>query len=294
MKKSNKEIIKKVIEKELSTPYKVNKEYFEFVKSTFIENWPVELTNISIGQTGIKLSFNEMKTLGTYLNGEFHDAGPEYYPDIKDQVKKITCDIIEKIEKNTYIFRNGFFVRLGSRSPKDTMEFYSHENGHCYTYEDALRLLTYSSERIYIDLQDCIQSNYQTYIWLREWMVFEPWQEFRCFMYKRKLIGVSQYNAIQGEVFSEIKENKDSIIYAIEKFFELFKKASHLDSVIFDIIYFKKESIINGYKTIANSIKLLEINPFFSMTYPGLYSWDEFNQNKKFKELFIYNKLKAK
>lgn len=266
-----------------------NKEYFDYVKPTFIENWPVSLSNLSIGQVGIKLSIDEMKVLGTYLNGEFADGADDTYPELKDKIHNFAGIIFNKVEKNIYMFRNGFFIRLGSRSPKDTYAFHKH-GGHTYTTNQALNILTDSSERVYVDLDDCIKNDYQAYIWLREWIDFNPWQEFRCFMYERKLIGVSQYNALQGETFKEIKENEDSIVYAIEKFFEDFKKFCHLDSVVFDIIYFKKENVDDGVKIISNSVKLLEINPFFNMTYPGLYSWDEFIQNKTFKEKFVYCK----
>ncbi len=47
--------------------YEVNKDYFEFIKPTFIENWNKELYNLSIMQKGIKLSFDEMKILHIYL-----------------------------------------------------------------------------------------------------------------------------------------------------------------------------------------------------------------------------------
>ena len=181
--------------------YEVDKGYFEFVKPTFIENWNKELYNMSIAQVGLKLSFYEMKVLHTYLNGEFSEGAVNYYPELKDSVKEIKNDLISRIDKYKSRFPYGFFVRLGSRSPKDGFDFYK-TSGHCFNGKQALNTLGDSSERIYIDILEALQCNYNSYIWLRDWLNFEPWQEFRCFMYNKQLIGITQYNLLNHEIFA--------------------------------------------------------------------------------------------
>ena len=184
------------------------------------------------------------------------------------------------IKEHVNKFPKGIFVRLGSRSPKDSLY---ESTAKCLTVEDIMTRLTVCSERIYEDLSMAINNKYESCIWLREWKEIPEWAEFRCFMKDRKLIGISQYNYLKGIIYSEIKENEESIIHLILGFFDYFKTVSHLDSVVFDVFVIKK-SIGNQNHW---EIKLLEINPFFEMTDPCLFDW---RKPEEFNGQFLYNK----
>jgi len=245
-------------------------DYFNLVKPTFIENWPKELCSLSLGQIGVKLSVKEAEALASNII----ELG-EYFSERKD-----ISSIYEKLKKEVIKFPKGCFVRLGSRSPKDSLY---DSPLKCFTENDVIQRLTGCSERILDDLSMAINNNYEPYIFLREWKEIPEWAEFRCFMKDRKLIGISQYNYLKGKVYSEIIENKDIIIKYINDFFEYFKQTSHLDNVIFDVYFEKRvKDNINYWE-----IKLLEINPFFELTDPCLFDW---RKPENFKGQFLFNK----
>lgn len=252
------------------------KSYFEFVKTTFIENWPKELCSLSMAQKGIKLSLNQAEALGTNIFELYQSFPKPHFRDISD--------IKELIDKEIFKFPNGVFVRLGSRSPKDSL--YDSQT-QCFTTEDVITRLTACSERIYEDLCLCLNNNYEPYIWLREWKDINIALEFRCFMKNRELIGISQYDYLKGKVYSEVIENKDVIENMIKDYFSWFKQVSYLEDVVFDVYLNKKE--VNNLN--VWEIKLLEINPFFEMTDPCLFDW---RKPEEFKGQFLYNQILTK
>lgn len=237
----------------------MNSEYFELVKPTYIENWPRELTRLSIAQTSISLSIEEMDKFSKTLFGSEDEYDAEFIETLADQIQKA----IDKFPK-------GVFIRLGSRSPKDSWVGYS-EGFKVTTSKKALSLFV-DSERILDDLSLAKHHNYNSHIFIREWIDIPEWTEFRCFMKGRKIVGLSQYQYLNNAYFNEIDFNKDLIEWGIkEKFFPVFKTASHLDDVIFDVFINIKER--NNERSIE--VKLLEINPFFEMTDPCLFSWED-------------------
>lgn len=246
--------------------------YSELVKSTYIENWPKELCSLSVVQVGIILSRKEMEIICSNmleLNDCFNFPKWQSMKSLEDRIDKEICK-----------FPKGAFVRLGSRSAKDCLY---ESNPLVYTGKEALKRLCACSERIYEDLSMALNYNYNAYIWLREWQEIPEWAEFRCFMKDRKLVGISQYNYLNGVIYSEIAENKESLIHLILGFFDNFKKVSHLDNVIFDVfVKLRKIGNQNHWE-----IKLLEINPYFELTDPCLFDW---RRPEDFNGEFRYNK----
>jgi hypothetical protein len=236
--------------------------YFERVKPTYIENWPVELCRLSVAQVDIPLTLDDASRLGSnmmYFGECFLPVRP---------IDDIRCKVADAVSR----FPNGAFVRLGSRSPKDSWRF--HENPKIVCGEDPLRLLLDESERIYEDLSRAIKENYAPHIFVRQWLDFEPWQEFRCFQHGGKLVGISQYNYLRDAVFPEIEKYHDTILWGIKNFHGDFRKACHLGDVVFDVIVFIRTNQASPYKAERSvEVKLLEINPFFEFTDPCLFDW---------------------
>jgi hypothetical protein len=287
--------------------------YWELVYPTYIENWPRALCSLSIAQTDIPLTVEAARRLGTNIQelGEAfcetdadreqsqkafdwsqramwarHNKQPEP-PDRVDPPKvnwviAPISDIRKRVQDAIAAYPAGCFIRLGSRSPKDSWDL--HRTGGKITTGDLdpLRYLLDCSERIMEDLLLAIHEEYPPHIFVRQWIDIPRWSEFRCFMENRKLVGISQYNYLDGEAFQEIINNAGCIQWAIKQFFPSFRDASHLDNVIFDVF-------VRCRKVSANTsqweVKLLEINPFFNMTDPCLFSW-----NKPRNGDFVYNK----
>lgn len=244
--------------------------YFDLVSPTYLENWPSELRRLSIAQKDIPLDRDTAIVLGYFITelGEFYFE--KYAAGLTVNKQNVLNNLAIRIGVAAREFPNGVFVRLGSRSPKDS--WLGHREGfHVMAGIKAIKLLTDCSERIAEDIRLALDNNYLPHIFLRQWIDMEPWQEFRCFMKDRKLVGISQYSYLEGECFKELVEYKDSIRWAIEMFFEKFKQASHLNNVVFDVIVTK----IQRENEIQWEVKLLEINPFMVLTDPCLYDWNK-------------------
>lgn len=244
-------------------------DFWSITQPTYIENWPSRYCRLSIAQKGIRLDQDQTLRFGKNMMewGEVfypEDARPPLspVPDITD-----IHDELDAAIKN--LFPSGAFVRLGSRSPKDS--WFGHQHGfRCESGQDALDRLLDGSERVYEDIALALNMGCNPYLWVREWQSIEPWQEFRCFMRNRKLVGISEY-AYLDNPDPRIAVFADLIEYGIRKFFSSqFRPIRHLDSVVFDV--FVKISVFSSQQR-SIEVKLLEINPFFEWTDPCLFDW---------------------
>lgn len=234
--------------------------YFDQVRPTYIENWTHALTSLSIPQTDIPLSSAEARALGL-ANKKFKcwfDGGAV---EPLDQIKKRIAVALQN-------YPSGGFVRLGSRSGKDSA--YAQNRGlRTIDAESAIKMLIDDSQRIAFDLRLALKHNYAPHIFVRRWLEIPAWSEFRCFMKGRRLVGISQYDCKNLVRCPEIIENAEKIRTAIELFFKKIVAASHLDDAVFDVfVKLNKEQC-----EVPVAVTLLELNPFFEQTDACLFSW---------------------
>jgi hypothetical protein len=76
---------------------------------------------------------------------------------------------------------SGAFVRLGSRSPKDTPLGVA-TGCRASDGSEALRLLTAGSKRVAFDLSRSLRHSYRPWVFLRTWQQIDWFAEFRCFL----------------------------------------------------------------------------------------------------------------
>jgi hypothetical protein len=284
--------------------------YWDIVRPTYIENWERSLHSLSIPSIGILLEGDAARRLGSNIieyGGEFcqteaeqeHNAraldwaaraaasGMLNMPEPPNKIELIeptlACgdisDIRARVSDAVDRMPNGAFIRLGSRSPKDSWAL-QREGGKVLPGEDPLRFILDCSERIYEDLMLAIQRNYYPCIWVRQWIDIPRWAEFRCFMKHRQLTGISQYNYLNNEIFPEL--DVDMCEWAIREFFKDFLKATTLQDVVFDVFVKSRKA---GPHSRDVEVKLLEINPYLELTDPCLFSW-----HAEFDGSFRYNK----
>jgi len=236
--------------------------YFAKVRPTHIENWSPALKGLSIPQVDVPLTLEEARALG-FINKEFS----KWFDNASiSPVDKIA----EKIDLALDTYPNGAFVRLGSRSGKDSS--YAHNRGLRVTNGNAaIRILTENSRRIAYDLRLALHHNYSPHIFVRQWVEIPACSEFRCFMKNRELIGISQYNCKNSGPISEITNNAGSIEASIRVFFEVLREASHIDDGVFDVFVKLNEQA----SKVSAKVQLLELNPFFHKTDACLFHWDD-------------------
>jgi hypothetical protein len=222
---------------------------------TWLENWPAGLAGLSFEQHGLRLSWDEVHALGR-LNGVHGHCFQAVGPGALEGLKARLDDAIRR-------FHGGAFVRLGSRSPKDTMLSMLTRN-RAFDGAQALRLLTHGSERIAFDLRRCLRAAYTPWIFVRRWREIPPEVEFRCFMRDGRLVGASQYH--HGSHFEglDTKETLEWLKDALLAFFPVLASHSHVTTAIFDLIIDP-----NGERPVT----LLELNPYGMSTDPCLFSW---------------------
>lgn len=285
--------------------------YLERVKPTYIENWPNSLKSLSFADVDVPLSLAEARALGTniielgegfvpktpeqeaQLEASYTSAhaamfsklsgGPKVKvvkpPRIEWQPSDIS-GIISRLDEAVNRFPNGAFVRLGSRSPKDA--FWRGESFKVNSGKEAAELLCATSERMYEDLLLALKYDYTPHIFVRQWLDMPKWQEFRCFMRGRRLVGISQYH--YRDTFPEISERESTLRFGIEQFFNEFRDKCHLDDVVFDVWV----KLLDAGNETAVEAKLIEINPLFEMTDPCLFDW---HHPEQFDGSFRFNRF---
>ena len=232
-------------------------DYFDFVRPTYIENWDPRLYGLSIAQVDLPLTRDEALRLGSNI-GELGELFERWV-----EPGRSLTDLEARLDAAVASFPSGAFVRLGSRSPKDSWLVYERGN-RSYSGHDALALLTDCSERIADDLLLALDHDYEPHLFVRRFVEIPPWAEFRCFMQQRQLVGISQYDYRVRH--AEIAVQAVEIEAALGDFFPCFRDASHLDDAVYDVFL---------DPTAETGVRLLELNPFFELTDPCLYDWAE-------------------
>lgn len=231
-------------------------DYFKTVVPTYIENWPKALMHLSFSSVPTKLSLKEARALGA----EIVEWGESF--GTRDVM------LVEKIkERLVKAFRlvNPAFVRLGSRSPKDSWGGYK-TAFKVTSPDEALKLLTDCSERMHDDLQLALREKYEPTIWLRSYCE-DLGYEIRCFIKDKKLIAASQYEH-KGPV-GDLNDHRRTIIASIINYMRMdFLPLLHIPDVIVDLAVRKLDPDSN-----THPITMIEINPFFEYTDPCLFDW---------------------
>lgn len=226
-----------------------------------MENWKPELFRFSIPTYFIKLTAEESNAILSIYEGK--------------QNQEVLSSLIVKIDEGISRFPDGVFIKLGSRSPKDSFIGFT-DGFNCRSGKQAIRLLC-DSERIRDDLYLNRRNDYPTTLVLRKWAAMYEEKEFRCFYKDRKLVGISQYAYLDNEYFPWIVQHAGSIQWGIEMISDKIAPYLPADDVIADYVVDIKEVGPGHYQT---QVKLIECNPFNEDTDPCLFCWrdDKFHE----------------
>lgn len=255
-----------------------------FILPTYLENWPVELKALTVHQEGIELSVGNVLALG-HSQVELY----EYWQTrpITDEVRRermgrLQSDLDATVRRVMAQAKSeGVFVRLGSRSPKDSYFWWRDERpegqpeGRMWPIVSgagAVGALLDTSERINDDLLEAVSLDYTPWIWVRAWVDILPFQEFRCFVKGGRVVGISQYN--YAEMYPQLVKDKTLYINAVQLILnKRIIPSLHIPDAVVDV-YVTLDTMPSGRGRRA-SARLLEINPYFELTDPCLFGWDE-------------------
>ena len=111
---------------------------------------------------------------------------------------------------------------------------------------DSLCEYLLNSERIALYIGD-LETKYLVF---REWIEFNVEEEFRCFIYQKKLVAVSQYD--YGQALPESMIQPDSIVRCIQCFVDQVMKFILFDDVVLDV----------AVKLSNSHVYFIEFNPW--------------------------------
>lgn len=150
-------------------------------RATWLEHWPAELAALSFRQQAVLLADAELHALGR-ANG----VGASVF---EAQPPAVLQGLCARLQAGLDALAGPAFVRLGSRSPKDTPLFLE-SAGQARTGEQALALLSAGSARVAFDLRLCRRERWQPSVYLREWHAIAPEQEWRGYLRGTQLAGL--------------------------------------------------------------------------------------------------------
>lgn len=234
---------------------------YEAGQAFHLENWPAALRALSMPGIQLELSPAEHQAM---LTAYALRDDPESADSDQAASTRIPLALL-RVRLDDAIARLGgvAFVKLGSRSPKDSWWGLRHGFA-CYRGTGALRLLLDSTERIADDLGGAKAAGMMPSLWVREWVSIPRWAEFRCLIEQRRLIGISQYDYLAGEL-AELIGNTEQIRKAVTNFTAKAISALHVDSAVVDIAF--RDGALD-------KPLLVETNPFDHYTDPCLFEDD--------------------
>ena len=260
---------------------------FRISNETNIENWYESLKVYTMTTFFIPMSIELAKAF------VHHHQQSKGEGKVTSDEERLLNNIEIEIEAIIYSFKdpkNGAFVRLSTRSPKDSRitrkksdqvfqeemkKGEGDENSRLIAIvkssilglkvisgKEAMELLL-DSQRVYDDLITALQfskkKGFTQKIFIREWIDIPIDMEFRGFVHKKNLNAISQY--YHYLLFPNLPKQIPIIEKRIKEFYDSIKNKITLDSFIIDVAVLKDRVI------------LIELNPFFLGTDPCLFSW---------------------
>jgi hypothetical protein len=254
--------------------------FFEYCRATFVENWTPVLRAMTIPYSVKQMTRHQMIALGSIIV-EMDDLFTGYYGELPDHLSeysdRVLC-ISNMIEEQWNAYEvsgaEARFVRLGSRSPKDSYDGFK-KRYRCECPGDAMTLLK-NSERIGEDLASALMHDYLSSFVIRPWVKIVDGSEARCFVRDGVCCGVSEYNyraVKQGFSTARQAIQRDpSIGTMYEESYHIIAEAASRAAGIADLVI-DIGCVEQGDGSYYTPL-VIEINPLSFTTDPCLFSWD--------------------
>ncbi|MHA1827904.1 MAG: hypothetical protein ACTSX6_04570 [Candidatus Heimdallarchaeaceae archaeon] len=226
-------------------------DYFNNVHPTYMEEWYDKLEDVTIPSKFFQIFDDEREAIINLLDGNADSKA-------LDKIEKKLVWAFKEIKGEK------FFVRLGSRSPKDNPIEIKNPRDVFTAFGDSARILE--------DLTLASMVDYTPYVFVRKWVNMPQDKEFRCFVKNGELKGISQYYYRTKYYYLDKLEQRKLIEFQARKLLTKIKEKFNLKDFIFDICYKPDDDLP----------LLIEINPFSSWTDPCLFDWalDKFEEFK--------------
>ena len=237
-----------------------------------IESWKPGLLALSVQTEVIEFSVEEISLLQDMIQQAHGDGRTA------DRNSPAYATLFRRIAKAIDAVGGRAFIRLGSRSPKDSWGYLDNDMKMVpiYNASDAIGLLTSESERLWNDVDDARRADYIPRLCIRRFLDFDLEHEFRCFVEDDGIVGITQYHIRDGAIRWIVK-NAAAIETAIRDYLiHAVIPLSGLASFTADIII--RRDMVPF---------LLELNPPLSVgrTFPGLFDGSKEDADGTFRYL---------
>lgn len=193
----------------------------------FIDAWPDAWRAQAPPTTLVWLNEGEMRALGSQILGFRHWFVPVSTAGWGDLPARLAAAMREQAP--------ACFVRLTSRSSKDSLRAMRH--GLCVrSSTEALALMLEGSERVAHDLRICLDARVPLAIAVRPWLGFKPWQEWRCFMRRRRWAGASPQLGLNAPNAALALANEAPLNEVLPRAVAALACAATVDDVAFDLV----------------------------------------------------------
>jgi hypothetical protein len=218
---------------------------------TWIENWPAELAVLSMPHVYRRMNADEVEALIDANRSGCSETAR-------------LAGLGEWLETALAAMPGGGFIRLGSRSPKDTALALM-TGLRAKDAPSALALLCAGSRRMLHDLRICREAGYVPWIFVRQWRDIQPLHEFRCFIEGGVPVGIS---ACHGKGIGQflLPEDLNRFLRAAMAFCTRISAAYRQKAFVADM-FFDLAS--------AENPLLIEVNPWGPPTDACLFDWHE-------------------
>ncbi|MBX3668460.1 MAG: hypothetical protein KF778_08670 [Rhodocyclaceae bacterium] len=229
--------------------------------ATWLEHWPPALQLLSLRHQGLALTPLELCALGRQNGVAAAAFGPE--PTAGADALVLSCLTGRLDTLLRQLGGNRAFIRLGSRSPKDTplavlggLEVRSGA--------EALAVLCAGSARLAFDLRVALQADLPVWVFLREWVDISWPDEWRGFLRRGRLVAACPYHYRHPLPPSASIEAIQRNLIRMGAAVAAARRGSPEADLVFDVWLPAGD---------GHAAKLIEINPWGEPTDAGLFSW---------------------
>lgn len=282
-------------------------EHQNVVQGVNIEEWEENLKDITFQTRYLPLTVEEA-TAFLHITECYNSKSiikPTPTADDSALIQQVTSKLQAIIDKEPGWKEKGVFVKTSSRSAKDAAiaheKLVSCYREHCrkissppYPINDRLKSLLHSatrmllcedakaaismltqSERIEQDMRLALEvyernKSWNEHLVVREWHDIDVGQEWRCFIYNRKVTAITQYNCVP--FFADLVENKDYLENTIVKFLNEVVLPKLPESKFKDMII---DVALTGDIYNKPTVWVIELNPYLWSTGAALFNWKD-------------------
>lgn len=222
------------------------------VTATFMENWPEGLVRMAPPHLAHSLSADDLKAL---ISQE-----PILRPLVGVECRKSFSQALKAWIGNALPrFSCGAFARLGmcsfttrKRPPRRLTAAWQ-----------AYRQLAHPGERAASMALRRTFASEPVWLFLRAWRDIPPWTELRLFFRDRQLMGATQLHT--QYFYSQLAAAASDTVVVLREAEAKIAEQLHLPRVVVDIRLTLEDA----------HFELVELNPFFPLTGPGLFNWTD-------------------